>query len=253
MNELQLTDVSLAFGGLKAISDISLTVKSGDIKGIIGPNGAGKTTLFNVICGIYPIQQGSVTLNQQSLQGLGVDQITRLGLARTFQNIRLFRKLSVLENVKVAMNDRYGVSAALLRSRQFRQQETQSTEQAYYLLQRFDLDKYAQLPANDLPYGLQRRLEIARALATQPKILLLDELACGMNGSEVHQLIELIQKIQQEQALGVLLIDHQMTFVMSLCQHITVLNFGKIIAQGAPDAVRQNPAVIASYLGDVAC
>lgn len=253
MNQLQLTSVSLAFGGLKALSDISLTIKTGDIKGIIGPNGAGKTTLFNVICGIYPLQEGSITLDQKPLRGLSIDEISRLGLARTFQNIRLFKNLSVVENVKIAISSYYNVSSALFRRSSFRQQEEWLIDQAYQLLHNFGLENYARHRASDLPYGLQRRLEITRALATQPKILLLDELACGMNTSEVLQLIDLIQVICQEQSLGILLIDHQMQFVMSLCQHVTVLDFGKIIAEGEPDLVRHNPAVIASYLGAAVC
>lgn len=253
MSELLLNSVSLSFGGLRAISEISLRVNSGEIVGIIGPNGAGKTTLFNVICGIYPLQQGSISLDGRSLQGLSIDKINRLGLARTFQNIRLFKNLSVLDNIKIAIHSSYKVPAAVLRQGRFRQQEEDITETAYSLLKRFNIDIYAHSNASDLSYGMQRRLEIARALASNPKILLLDELACGMNSSEVHQLIDLVQEIRQERSLGILLIDHQMRFVMALCQRITVLNFGKIIAEGEPDTVRHNPAVIESYLGAAVC
>lgn len=250
MTLLQVQNLSHAFGGLQAISDFNLELKRNEIVGIIGPNGAGKTTIFNLLCGIYPLQQGDILLNSQSLRNFSANKITRAGIARTFQNIRLFKTLSVLDNVRIAMRGNYHLGVALWRGRKFRKQEQLLTEHGYELLTRFNLAHHAQQAAGSLPYGLQRRLEIARALATKPKMLLLDEPACGMNPHEAEELAGLIRHIQQEQALAVLLIDHQMPFVMSLCQHITVLNFGKTIATGDPDTIRNHAAVIQSYLGE---
>lgn len=249
MTTLVVQDLSHAFGGLQAVDRFNLHINAGEIVGIIGPNGAGKTTVFNVLCGIYPLQRGAISLDQQSLAGLPIFQITRFGIARTFQNIRLFKALTALDNVKIAMNSRYTLTSAMLRRSAFRQLEEAATEEALQLLQRFGLIHYAGHRASELPYGLQRRLEIARALATHPKILLLDEPACGMNPSEAQAMGKLILEIQQEQQLAILLIDHQMPFVMSLCQRILVLNFGKTIAEGDPRSIRENTAVIESYLG----
>ncbi len=249
MSTLTVQDLSHTFSGLHAITHFNLSVNSGEIVGIIGPNGAGKTTLFNLLCGIYPIQQGSITLDQQLLNKLSTDQITRAGMGRTFQNIRLFKRLSVLDNIKIAMGGYYKLFPALIRKSSFQQQEQAIQVEANNLLQRFGLTQYIHSCAADLPYGLQRRLEIARALATNPKVLLLDEPACGMNPLEVQQLSLLIQEIHQERALAIILIDHQMRFVMGLCQRITVLNFGKTIASGDPEMIRNHPEVIQSYLG----
>jgi branched-chain amino acid transport system ATP-binding protein len=249
MNILSIQALSQDFGGLKAVDNFNLEIKTGEIKGIIGPNGAGKTTLFNLLCGIYPLQQGSVYLNQQKLNGLATAQITRLGIARTFQNIRLFKTLTVLENILIAVHSHYGLASALIRQKSFLNQEQAAIEQAQRLLNRFGLEPYAKHYATELPYGLQRRLEIARALATQPKVLLLDEPACGMNPKEAQALAKLILEIQQEQQLAILLIDHQMPFVMLLCHSLSVLNFGKTIATGTPAEVCQSQEVIEAYLG----
>lgn len=249
MNTLGIHNLSHAFGGLKAISDFNLTVRSNEIMGVIGPNGAGKTTLFNVLCGIYPAQQGSIKLNQQMLNGLSIDEITRAGIARTFQNIRLFKTLTVLENVKTAIRGHYPFFKALFRFREFQTQEDAITQQAYELLKQLGLENYTKSLAQDLPYGMQRRLEIARALAVKPKVLLLDEPACGMNHHEAQQLAHLIETLCREKGLAVILIDHQMRFVMSLCQQIVVLNFGKTIAFGNSETIRNDPTVIQAYLG----
>ncbi len=251
MTLLAIQDLSHAFGGLHAIENFNLDINAGEIVGIIGPNGAGKTTVFNVLCGIYPVQQGKIYLNQQPLAGLSVFRITRCGIARTFQNIRLFKALSVLDNVRIAISGRYGVMSAMLRGVSFRQAEQLVIDEAYQLLQRLNLVQYADQRARELPYGLQRRLEVARALATRPKVLLLDEPACGMNPSEAHAMAQLIREIQQERNLAILLIDHQMPFVMGLCQRMLVLNFGKTIAMGEPQAIRENAMVIESYLGNI--
>lgn len=250
MSLLQVQQLSHAFGGLQAIRNFNLELQHNEIVGIIGPNGAGKTTVFNLLCGVYPIQQGDILLNGQSLRHLSANEITRTGMARTFQNIRLFKTLSVLDNIRIAMPGNYHLGTALLHGGRFQRQEQLLTEHAHALLTRFNLSHHAQQPAGSLPYGLQRRLEIARALATQPKVLLLDEPACGMNPHEAEELAGLIRQIQQEQTLAILLIDHQMPFVMSLCQHITVLNFGKTIATGDPNTIRNHAAVIQSYLGE---
>lgn len=249
MSSLTVQNLSHAFKGLKAITDFNLTIHSGEIVGVIGPNGAGKTTLFNLLCGIYRLQHGKIILDEQLLNGLSTDQITRAGIGRTFQNIRLFKKLSVLDNIKIAIGGYYGLISVFTRQSSFRKGEKVIFDEAYNLLQYFGLAQYAESRAADLPYGLQRRLEIARALATNPKVLLLDEPACGMNPQETKQLSLLIREIQQERALAIILIDHQMRFVMSLCQRIIVLNFGKIIAEGDQEMVRNHPEVIKSYLG----
>ncbi|HVV68034.1 MAG TPA: ABC transporter ATP-binding protein [Gammaproteobacteria bacterium] len=250
MTVLAIKNLSHTFSGLHAITDFHLQVQSGEIAGVIGPNGAGKTTLFNVLCGVYPIQHGEISLDGKTLNGLTTEQITRAGIARTFQNIRLFKKLSVLDNIRIAVGScDYPLRSAMLRQSRFLQQEQTTLDMAYDLLARFGLTQYAQSYAENLPYGLQRRLEIARALAINPKVLLLDEPACGMNPQETVELSCLIKEIFQERALAILLIDHQMRFVMSLCQHITVLNFGKIIAEGDPEMIRKHPEVIQSYLG----
>jgi len=249
MSVLTMQHVTHTFGGLTAIQDFNLVAKPGEIVGVIGPNGAGKTTLFNLLCGVYPLQQGNVFLDQIQLNNLTINQIARCGIARTFQNIRLFKKLSVLENIKIAIQSQYSLINALTRQLSFRQAEQSINQQAWELLQRFHLERYAESCAQELPYGLQRLLEIARALATNPKVLLLDEPACGMNASEAQIMAQLIQQIQSERSLVILLIDHQMHFVMSLCQRIIVLNFGKTIAMGDPNYIRNHPEVIQSYLG----
>lgn len=248
MSALIMQNVSHHFGGLTAINDFNLEMQQ-EIIGLIGPNGAGKTTIFNLLCGVYPLQQGKISLGNLCLNGLSINQIARSGVARTFQNIRLFKKLTVLENIKIAIQSQYSLMGALTRQLSFRQAEHAVTQQAWELLQRFKLERYAESRASELPYGSQRLLEIARALATNPKILLLDEPACGMNASEARVMAELIQEIQAERSLAILLIDHQMHFVMSLCKRITVLNFGKTIAVGDPNYIRNHPEVIQSYLG----
>lgn len=246
---LAVNALSQIFGKLQALTDFTIQLEMNEIVGVIGPNGAGKTTLFNVLCGIYKPQRGSVYLNEHQLTGLAPDKIARLGLARTFQNIRLFKRLSVLDNVRCVIANTYSLPTALLHNHRLRSSEKSIRLQAQELLALFKLESYAHRLAAELPYGMQRRLEIARALATKPKVLLLDEPSCGMNHSETAAMHDLILSVKNHYQLGILLIDHQMPFVMSLCPKIIVLDFGKIIAEGTPTQIRNNPQVIYSYLG----
>jgi branched-chain amino acid transport system ATP-binding protein len=251
---LECRNVSRYFGGLRAVGGLSLTLEPGELVGLIGPNGAGKTTVFNMITGIFPPTEGEVLLEGRSLAGLAPYRVTQLGIARTFQNIRLYKEMSVLDNVRTAMHaDRgYGLFDALLRTRRFGAAERRLTEQAEALLERMKLSARRDERAGSLPYGEQRRLEIARALATGPKLLLLDEPAAGMNPSEVGDLLELVRGIQRDFGLTILLIEHQMSLVMNLCQRLVVLDFGEAIAQGTPAEIQSNARVLEAYLGKVA-
>lgn len=248
---LEVRSIGISFGGLKAVSDLSLTLGCGELHGLIGPNGAGKTTCFNLLTGVYHPDTGSVTLAGQSLVGKRPFQITQAGMARTFQNIRLFPHLSVLDNVKVAchLRSRATIAGAILRSLRMTRDEQSMTERAMTLLKRFNLDHRADDPAGGLPYGDQRRLEIARALATEPKVLLLDEPAAGMNPREKVQLKDLIRDVLADFDVAILLIEHDMGVVMDLCQHITVLDHGTTIACGSPSEIQCNEKVIEAYLG----
>ncbi|MDR3230534.1 MAG: ABC transporter ATP-binding protein [Synergistaceae bacterium] len=248
---LEVRDLGIRFGGLQAVDSFHYRLKEGDLGGIIGPNGAGKTTIFNMLTGIYPPTSGEIFFRGENIVGKSIHDFTACGIARTFQNIRLFRELSALENIKIAshMRVRYGLFPALFRAPSVRRREDELEYECMALLDRLSLTQYAHSRASSLPYGIQRRLEIARALATSPRLLLLDEPAAGMNPQEVDRLAKTILWIRDEFKVTILLIEHHMQLVMNVCDHISVVNFGKLIAEGTPGEIRTNPAVIEAYLG----
>ena len=249
---LKATKLSKVFGGLKAVSDFSIDIGKGELIGLIGPNGAGKTTAFNLLTGVYQPTTGEIDFDDKSILGLKPYQITQKGVARTFQNIRLFSELSVLDNVKIAyhFHVKYGILESVLRMGRYHKEEKEIEERAIKLLEIFKLSHKKDEIAKNLPYGEQRRLEIARALAAQPKLLLLDEPAAGMNPQETQQLMQMIKWIKQEFDLTILLIEHDMQLVMNVCERIYVLEYGSIIAQGTPEEIKNNPRVIEAYLGE---
>jgi len=239
------------FGGLRAVSNFEMTLRQGDLSGLIGPNGAGKTTVFNMITGIYLPTQGSISFNGESINGVEPHLINQMGIARTFQNIRLFPSLTVLDNVRIAYHAHAGYNMAdgILHNHRFGLKEKELTERTQDFLAVFNLQDRQGEIARNLPYGEQRRLEIARALAANPKLLLLDEPAAGMNPNESVALMDLIHFIRERFKLTILLIEHQMRVVMGICEWITVMDFGEVIARGNPEAIQNNPRVIEAYLG----
>jgi branched-chain amino acid transport system ATP-binding protein len=247
---LEVRDLGIRFGGLRAVDSFCFVLEEGRIGGIIGPNGAGKTTIFNMLTGIYRPTEGEIFFGGKKISGPIHDFAAR-GIARTFQNIRLFKELSVIENIKIArhLKIRYGLLQALLRTSAVRRREGELEEECMELLARLSLSRYAHRKAGGLPYGIQRRIEIARALAASPRLLLLDEPAAGMNPQEVDQLSKTLRWILDEFKVTILLIEHHMQLVMAICDRITVVNFGRLIAEGTPGEIRTNRAVVEAYLG----
>lgn len=248
---LELHKTGIRFGGLRAVQDLDLCVETGQLYGLIGPNGAGKTTVFNLITGIYTPTEGDIRLGERSIVGIGPVGVATAGIARTFQNIRLFGGLTVLENVQVAgfRHQNGTLLESVLRAPRFHREERDSVAEAQKLLSTFGLAEVAHLGAEELPYGLRRRLEIARALATRPRLLLLDEPAAGMNPSEAHELMHLIRWVRDTFEVTILLIEHHMPVVMGICERISVLDHGAQIAVGTPREIRENPKVVEAYLG----
>ena len=253
MAMLDVKNLSISFGGLKAVDDFSITIEKGQLYGLIGPNGAGKTTIFNLLTGVYKPDGGRILLDGKDITGHKAIQINQAGIARTFQNIRLFKELSVLDNVKVGLHNhhKYSTLSGILRLPSYYKVEKEMDERAMELLKVFDLDKEFDYKASNLPYGKQRKLEIARALATGPKLLLLDEPAAGMNPQETLELAQFIREIREKHHLTVFLIEHHMELVMQISDYIYVIDFGSEIAQGTPKEVQNNQHVIDAYLGVV--
>ena len=252
MSLLKTEGLGIQFGGLKAVDEFNFEIDKNQLYGLIGPNGAGKTTVFNLLTGVYKPTSGQVTFDGKSLLKMSPTQITNFGIARTFQNIRLFKDMSVIDNVKVGLNasQNYSLFSAIFHAPSYFKGEEAMDEMARSLLRVFDLEEFAETKARNLPYGKQRKLEIARALATSPKLLLLDEPAAGMNPNETAELMETIKTVREKFSIAILLIEHDMKLVMGICEKIAVLNFGTVLAFGTPDEIRNNPDVIAAYLGN---
>lgn len=249
---LEIRGMTQQFGGLRAVSDFNVKLMPGELTGLIGPNGAGKTTVFNLVSGFYQPTEGQIFINGQPTAGLKPHKVTSLGVARTFQNIRLWNDMTVLDNIRVAQHYwlNYGFFSSVFRTRQYKQREAQISEEANELLEIFDLQRFAdELPKN-LPYGTQRKLEIARALSTHPKLLLLDEPAAGLNSADAKDLIRLVRWIHEKFDVTIWMIEHHMDVMMELATQIKVIDFGETIAEGNPDEIRNHPAVITAYLGD---
>lgn len=248
---LKAQHLGIQFGGLKAVDDFNMEIGESELVGLIGPNGAGKTTVFNMLTGVYKPTEGNIVLDGKDITGQNPELISKSGIARTFQNIRLFNEMSVIDNVKVGLHNqiKYGMWTGILRLPAFKEKEHEMNREAMKLLKIFDLDKEANYKASQLPYGKQRKLEIARALATNPKLLLLDEPAAGMNPNETEELMHTIHSVRDQFGVAILLIEHDMNFVMGICEEITVLDYGRVIARGDGKSIRNNPKVIAAYLG----
>ena len=249
---LDVKNLSISFGGLRAVDGFEMQIEKGELYGLIGPNGAGKTTVFNLLTGVYKPNEGIIKLDGEDITGKKTIDINKAGIARTFQNIRLFKQLSVLDNVKVGLHNHYKYSTleGILRLPKYKKVEKAMDEKAMEILKVFDLDGEADVLATNLPYGKQRKLEIARAMATEPKLLLLDEPAAGMNPNETGELMETIQFVREHFGMTILLIEHDMKLVSGICEELTVLNFGQVLAQGKTADVLNNPEVISAYLGD---
>ena len=249
---MEVKNLGISFGGLRAVDDFEISIKKGQLYGLIGPNGAGKTTVFNLLTGVYKPDEGIITLDGENITGLKTIEINKAGIARTFQNIRLFKDLSVLDNVKVGLHNHYHYSTfeGILRLPKYYKMEKAMNEKAMELLKVFELDGEADFLAANLPYGKQRKLEIARALATEPKLLLLDEPAAGMNPNETMELMDTIRFVRDNFDMTILLIEHDMKLVSGICEELTVLNFGRILAQGQTSKVLNDPQVITAYLGE---
>ncbi|MFR5632205.1 MAG: ABC transporter ATP-binding protein [Monoglobales bacterium] len=249
---LEVRNIGISFGGLKAVNDFSLTIEKGQLYGLIGPNGAGKTTVFNLLTGVYKPDTGSIFLDGKNLTGKKTIEINQAGIARTFQNIRLFKNLSVLDNVKAGLHNhhKYSTIEGILRLPRYYRVEKEMNERAMELLKVFDLDGEWDYKASNLPYGKQRKLEIARALATDPKLLLLDEPAAGMNPNETMELMNTIRFVRDQFDMTILLIEHDMKLVSGICEKLTVLNFGQVLTQGDTSEVLNDKRVITAYLGE---
>nr|WP_295945053.1 ABC transporter ATP-binding protein [uncultured Agathobaculum sp.] len=252
MAMLEVTSLGISFGGLRAVDELSMKIEKGGLVGLIGPNGAGKTTVFNMLTGVYRPTDGGIRLDGQNLIGKKPHEICKLGVARTFQNIRLFSGLTVLDNVKTGLHNEitYSLAESLFHVGSYRKKERAMNEKAMELLSVFGLENVADYKASNLPYGKQRKLEIARALATDPKLLLLDEPAAGMNPNETGELMETIELVRKKFGVTVLLIEHDMKLVSGICEYLYVLNFGRLLAEGTPAEVLKNPEVVTAYLGE---
>ena len=252
MNMLEVKDLGISFGGLRAVDDFHISIKKGELYGLIGPNGAGKTTVFNLLTGVYVPDSGSIRLDGTDITGKKTMDINKAGIARTFQNIRLFKEQSVLDNVKIGLHNQmqYSTLTGIFRLPKYFQTEKAMNDRAMELLKVFDLDGEADFLSSNLPYGKQRKLEIARALATNPKLLLLDEPAAGMNPNETMELMDTIHFVRDKFDMTILLIEHDMKLVSGICEELTVLNFGQVLAQGKTSDVLNDPQVIKAYLGE---
>ena len=252
MAMLEVKNLSISFGGLRAVDSFDLTIEKGRLYGLIGPNGAGKTTVFNLLTGVYKPNEGVVRLDGQDITGKSITDINKAGIARTFQNIRLFKELSVLDNVKAGLHNShtYSMLEGIFRLPKYYKVEKEMNDRAMEILKVFDLDSEAETLASNLPYGKQRKLEIARAIATEPKLLLLDEPAAGMNPNETGELMDTIRFVRDKFDTTVLLIEHDMKLVGGICEELTVLNFGRVLTQGKTETVLNDPTVITAYLGE---